>query len=475
MSYVDRIRWQCRIRPREPALALPGPDQCIVTYSELDAVLNNAGRKLRELAIVPGGVYALLVKDPLLQLILALALDELRTASMVIYNLKLPKTWPFATILSDQDVEDSVWPMVRVDRSWLRGDGRPLPRIDGGGSPSNICRVVLTSGSTGIPKGVLLTRGAVEARIANLSYLFGELAVHERIMCCIVSAEQRACIYVLSVGGLYCYPEMSIEATAKKIASLRVQSLYAAAGTLSQIVSAPHPDRKGFQSLELIRTGGSPLSSALAERVRDTLCNRLFNQYGLTEAGTVATAPVEMIDLDAGEVGFLAPDVKIDILDPENRERLANGPGTLKIRSPEIAAGYFGQTAEADAFDDGAFYSRDLGSLSADGRVALYGRDSNVVNLGGDKATIELIELHYAKAPGIRELAAVPVRDSLDMTKIVAVIAPNDQWSEQKAWEHFRSNLPKSFWPVKLVVVENLPRGANGKVDRAGLEAAISG
>jgi acyl-coenzyme A synthetase/AMP-(fatty) acid ligase len=405
--------------------------------------------------------------------VLALALDELRAANMIIYDLKLPKTWPFATVFSDRDVADSPWPVVRVDQDWLLGDGRPLPRAEAVSSPDDICRVVLTSGSTGIPKGVVLPRGVVEERISNLDYVFGEMALHDRIMCCIVSAEHRTCLFVLSRGGLYCYPEPTIEATARKISSLRAQSLIAAPTTLGQILKVPHPDRKGFQSLELIRTGGSPLPRTLAERVRDTMCSRLFNQYGATETGTVATAPAEMIDLDQGEVGFLIPGVEVAVVDPKTRAPLSSGRGTLRIRSAQIASGYFGETADDNTFSSGAFYSRDLGSLSADGRVTLYGRDSNVVNLGGDKATIELIELHYAKAPGIRELAAVPVRDSLHITKMVAVIAPNDQWSEQKAWEHFRSNLPKSFWPVKLVVVEDLPRVANGKVDRTRLEAMI--
>ncbi len=475
MNYVDRIRWQCRIRPREPALALPGTDKRIVTYDEFEAVLNNAGRRVRELAIVPGAVYALLVKDPLLQLALALALDEVRAASMVIYDLKLPKAWPFAAILSDRDTADSAWSVVRVDQSWLFGDGHRLPRTETAGSPDDICRVVLTSGSTGIPKGVVLSRRVVEERIVNLDYLFGEMALHDRIMCCILSAEHRTCLFVLSRGGLYCYPEPTIEATARKIASFRVQSLIAAPTTVGQILKAPHPNRKGFQSLELVRTAGSALTRTLADRVRDTMCSRLFNQYGATETGTVATAPAGMIELDEGEVGFLIPGVEIAVVDPKTRAPLPGGRGLLRIRSAQIASGYFGETAEASAFSDGAFYSRDLGSLSADGRVTVYGRDSNVINLGGDKATIELIELHYSKAPGIRELAAVPVRDSLDITRMVAVIAPDDQWSEQRAWEHFRSNLPKNFWPVKLVVVENLPRVASGKIDRTRLEAMIAG
>ena len=107
--------------------------------------------------------------------------------------------------------------------------------------------------------------------------------------------------------------------------------------------------------------------------------------------------------------------------------------------------------------------------------MSIHGRSSNVVNLGGDKATIERIELNYAKAPGISDLAALPIKDALGVTKLVAIVVPNDQWSEQKAWEHYRANLPRNFWPVWIVVVDDLPRGSNGKVDRSRLEALIAG
>jgi len=63
----------------------------------------------------------------------------------------------------------------------------------------------------------------------------------------------------------------------------------------------------------------------------------------------------------------------------------------------------------------------------------------------------------------------------LGVTKIVAVVVPNAQWSEPKAWEHFAQNLPRTFWPLKFVVTQQLPRGGSGKVDRAMLEALVSG
>jgi acyl-coenzyme A synthetase/AMP-(fatty) acid ligase len=138
-----------------------------------------------------------------------------------------------------------------------------------------------------------------------------------------------------------------------------------------------------------------------------------------------------------------------------------------------MASGYFGGDP-TKAFDGDAFYSHDLGSLSSDGRVTLQGRTTSVVNLGGDKATIEGIELHYSKGPGVRELAATPVRDNLGITKLVAIIVPNDQWSEAVFWNHLRNTIPRTFLPVRLVMVDNLPKGSNGKVDRAKLGSLVT-
>src|SRR5882672_5663161 len=189
MSFIDKIRWQCRLRPENPALLLPGSARA-VHYGRLAHHFNSVCRRLSEIGIVPGAVYGLLLDDALLHIVLTLALEELGAGTVVLNDTDIPQDWNLGAILTDRDVIKSHCPIQRVHVNWLHGDGHDLPPHQiGGRSPGDICRVVLTSGSTGKPKAVVFTHDTVEQRIGILEFAFGSgFSRHTRILCCMALA-----------------------------------------------------------------------------------------------------------------------------------------------------------------------------------------------------------------------------------------------------------------------------------------------
>src|SRR5258705_12125725 len=206
MSFIDRIRWQCRLRPESPALLLPGTAGTL-SYGRLARHLNSVCRRLNEIGIVSGTVYGLLLDDALLQIVFTLALEELGAGTIVLHDMDVPQDWNLGAIFSDRDALKSERPMQRVHVNWLHGEGHDLPSHQiGGRSDDDVCRVVLTSGSTGKPKAVVFTHRTVERRIAILEFAFGgAFSRHTRILCCMALATNvgyRFFIHALSRGGL---------------------------------------------------------------------------------------------------------------------------------------------------------------------------------------------------------------------------------------------------------------------------------
>jgi acyl-coenzyme A synthetase/AMP-(fatty) acid ligase len=477
MSLIDRIRWQCRNNGPKPALSVPGATRDHVTYAHLQYHLDNACRKLENLGVDSGAVYGLFIREPLLNIVLMLALEELGAATVGMHAANAVDELPVAAVFTDWESLTCSRPIQRVHMNWLHGEGmyqpsRQRPRR----SLDDVCRITLTSGSTGIPKGVAYTGRMLAERISRFSFaLGGEFPWHIRTLSCMglnSGWSYRLCVYLLSRGGMYCLSDLSLDRTIETISRYRIQNMVAPPGILAELCSSSQAQQKSFHPLELILATSSLLPRKLAERIQSNMCSRVINVYGSTEVGTVAAAPVEMLDLDNGDVGFVIPGVRVEIVDPVSGALARGGGGKVRIKSAANARGYFGrQGQEAGVFDDDSFYPGDLGYLSASGLLSIYGRDNNVVNIGGAKTTFELIEARLGAAPGVKEVGVALMPDAAGIKRPVAIIVPDAQWSEQQFWQHCRREVLREYWPSKLIMAQRIPRGAGGKIDRQALSS----
>lgn len=478
MSFIDRILWQARQRPKAPALGLSDVSPEIVTYGQLEISVANLCRRLDALGVAPGKLYGLRVNNDLLHITLTLALENIGAATVAVAEPAQVAGWPIAGMFVTGRDGDWPFPVETVNASWLEGDGVYVPKSKHRNDRDELCHVAWTSGSTGKPKGVPLTRRLAAARVAQFQHRLGaEFGRQSRIFSSMGFSSGWAYLllnHMLSRGGLLCLSAPTLERTMRNFSTYMIRAMVASPLYLSELMALSRQEGREFQSLQVIVSSGGALRSAIAETIRNRICGRLVSSYGSVEAGGVANASVELLDLERGETGFINPGVTVEIVDPSTREPVTDGAGCVRVRTEYVSSGYFGpHSPEEWRFEGGSFLSTDIATLSPNGLLSILGRDSNVVNLGGPKTTLEVVETHYARAPGVAEVASVVAAGPLGLDELVAFIVPSDQWSEEGFLQYCQSKLAPEFYPKRLIVVQSLPRVANGKVDRQKLPSLL--
>jgi long-chain acyl-CoA synthetase len=168
-----------------------------------------------------------------------------------------------------------------------------------------------------------------------------------------------------------------------------------------------------------------------------------------------------------GAVGFISPGVAVDIVDSEGRPLPVGQPGSIRIRSSQVARGYVGDPeATAQMFRNGSFYSGDLGYVTADGVLAITGREKSVLLVSGDSVAPEIVEEVLCSFPGIREAAVCTVDNVAGIAEIHALFVGSPDITEAVLRSYCRDKMRPSFIPVRFTAVDLIPRGGQGKIDR---------
>jgi malonyl-CoA/methylmalonyl-CoA synthetase len=330
--------------------------------------------------------------------------------------------------------------------------------------------ILYTSGTTGKPKGVVLSHGAVAATLASLE---GAWRWHRRDrLLHVLPLHHTHGVIVALLGALWAGATAHIVLfEAERVWDLVAEStIFMGVPTMYNKLMDAYRDADdarrerwsaGAKKLRLATSGSAALSAKLHAEFEAATGVRILERYGMTEIGMALSNPYEG-DRVAGSVGFELPGVSIDIVDDE-----------LRVRSPQMFSGYHGDRAATEAsFDEqGRFKTGDVGVRDERGYVRLLGRaSSDILKSGGYKLSALEIEEVLREHPAIAEVAVIGVPDETwgDRVTACCVLRAPLTIEELRAWGKERLAVYKV--PQELRVLDALPRNAMGKVQKKALQ-----
>ncbi len=361
----------------------------------------------------------------------------------------------------------------------------------GKAAPADLAAIVYTSGSSGRPKGAMITAGNMTAIDATNAGLY-RWRSDDRFLSTMPMTHLAGLTNVLSALGagvdVVVGPSVAfVDELRDVIERERVTVAGMVPHQLARLFEQP---RQGnADRLRLIVSSGAPLSDAVAARVIDARPEiELWNAYGLTEAfrslvslvsgvsrtdrGTpcsAATGSTATAESTAALIGRPVAGVEVRLRPRSRAAGEAATIGELQLRGKNVFAGYWGHDARPAEqwFDTG-----DLASIDHHGSFRLIGRRTTFVNIGGEKAPIEAIEsVIDGLAPD--RIAAATTVDAQGFEQVVAVVEESVTVSAVELRRHVGRRLAASLRPRTVIVVDQLPRHRNGKLDRQALKRRV--
>lgn len=347
----------------------------------------------------------------------------------------------------------------------------------------DVALLLYTSGTTGKPKGAMITHANVTIQAALLEEAWKwqttDLLLHALPLHHLHGLGISLMTSVLSGGATRMLSKFDAKRIWEEFASDKPPTTYMAVPTMYQKLfeasdAADEATKKrwaaGAKRLRLATSGSAALPVTLAEKWRSITGWVPLERFGMTEIGVGASNPIDPVGRRPGSVGKPLRTVEMRLVDEAGND-LQHGSGELWIRGPSVFKGYLGrEQATREAFAEGNWFrTGDVAEISADGYVRLLGRTSvDILKSGGYKLSALEIEEALRENPAIAEVAVVGLPDEIWGERVVAVVVPAQGKAAQCASDVLRAWAKERMAPYKIprevFVVDSLPRNALGKV-----------
>ena len=484
--------------PEHVAIHIPG-DGPSVTYSQLGVQVERLRAQLNALGLGRGDRIAIALPNGLEMIASFLAAAAAGTAAPLnpAYTLE-----EFKFYLEDTGARAMIVPSGGGDIARAAaGDATPIIEtgIDGEGmvqfsaattagaararedvSPDDIALILHTSGTTSRPKRVPLPHRNLMISSSSVAATY-RLTPEDVSLCVMplfhVHGLVASTFATLLTGGTVVVPSrfnpLSFWATVRD----HHVSWYSAVPTIHQVLlsrSKPGAKPAGAEQLRFIRSCSAALAPQTMSDMEERFGAPVLEAYGMTEAAhQMASNPLPPGSRKGGSVGQ-GTGVSIAILNDAG-DLLATGEtGEVSIKGPNVFRGYEGNPkANAEAFTGGWFRTGDQGYLEEDGYLRLTGRIKELINRGGEKISPLEIDALLLTHPAVAEAVCFGIPDRVYGEAVAAAVVLTSSVTEAELIAHCRSSLSDFKCPKVIHIVESIPRGATGKIQRRNVAAQI--
>ena len=343
----------------------------------------------------------------------------------------------------------------------------------------DMAALLYSSGTTGVPKGIMLSHGNLlsntEALVTAWGFTDNDRLLHAlpifhvhglfvAIGCTLLCGASMRWLAAYKVDDIVRYlPECTV--------MMGVPTYY------TRLLAHPECTRELCRGVRLFISGSAPLLSETFEAFEARTGHRILERYGMTETNMNTSNPLDG-ERKPGTVGPPLPGVEVRITDDAGSTVAAGTIGNLQVRGPNVFVGYWklpDKTAE-DMTADGFFNTGDKGVIDADGYVAIVGRAKDVVITGGLNVYPKEVELFIDDLPGIRESAVIGVPHPDFGEGVVAVVVAEAaaDLTEDQLINACKAELADFKVPKRVLFVDELPRNTMAKVQKNMLRDAYS-
>jgi long-chain acyl-CoA synthetase len=353
----------------------------------------------------------------------------------------------------------------------------PAPIVDV--TPDHLAVLMFTSGTAGSPKAAMLTHGCLHAnllqvrgnndRVTSADVLYGVIPLFHAYGVNVILGLS------LLTGATLVLVQRFDPATALETIVDRGVTVIPGAPAMwvafSQFEEAP---ADAFATIRVALSGAAKLPQTVAERIQRRFGLAIAEGYGLTEASAVVTSS-SGLEPKHGSVGVVLDGIEMRIIDDEGEDALVGDAGEIWVRGDNIFAGYLNDP-EATArvlTDDGWLRTGDIGYCDPDGRVYLVDRAKDLVIVSGFNVFPAEVEEVLLQHPDVEDVGVigVPHPHTGEAVKAFVVPRPGSSLDEESLIDFCLDHLARYKCPSKVLIVDELPRNAAGKLVRRQLDA----